>query len=299
MDGNQEVEEDIFNSTATESTRGNIKENRLAEWLLLFLLRLQAKHYLPDATVSALLKFLYTFFCVMGGFSNVALDIARVWPQNVYAMRKALGCSDSFQVFVVCPACHKTYKFEDCVTVCGSKKDSKRCKYVQYPNHPRTSGRAPCNTPLLRSVALQNGKTLLYPFKSYCYRSLIVSLQSLLLRPGFLDACQQWRNQTTDLDKLSDLYGGKIWKEFLNYGGEPFLALPTGIAFMLNIDWFQPYTHTVYSVGVIYLVIMNLPRTVRFKRQNVIVVGIIGPTEPDHDELNNYLEPLVTELSGS
>ena len=76
----------------------------------------------------------------------------------------------------------------------------------------------------------------------------------------------------------------------------PFLALPTGIAFMLNIDWFQPYTHTVYSVGV---VIMNLPRTVRFKRQNVIVVGIIGPTEPDHDELNNYLEPLVTELSGS
>ena len=43
---------------------------------------------------------------------------------------------------------------------------------------------------------------------------------------------------------------------------------------------------------------MNLPRTVRFKRQNVIIVGIIpGPTEPRHDELNNCLEPLVTELS--
>ena len=43
---------------------------------------------------------------------------------------------------------------------------------------------------------------------------------------------------------------------------------------------------------------MNLPQTVRFKRQNVIIVGIIpGPTEPHHDELNNYLEPLVTELS--
>ena len=138
---------------------------------------------------------------------------------------------------------------------------SKRCKFVQYPNHPQTSGRVPCNAPLLCSVALQNGKTLLYPFKSYCYRSLIVSLPSLLLRPGFLDVCQQWWNQTTDLDKLSDLYGGKIWKEFLNYSGEPFLALPTGIGFMLNIDWFPPYTHKVYSVGVIYLVIMNLLRT--------------------------------------
>ena len=72
MDGNQEVEEDIFNSTATESTSGNLKQNRLAEWLNLFLLCLQAKHYLPDATVSALLKFLYTFFCVICGFSNVA-----------------------------------------------------------------------------------------------------------------------------------------------------------------------------------------------------------------------------------
>ena len=112
MDGNQEIEEDIFNSTATESTSSNIKQNRLAEWLLLFLLRLQAKHYLPDTTISAFLKFLYTFFCVTGGFSNVALDIARVWPQNVYAMRKALRCNDSFQVFVVCPACHKTYKLK-------------------------------------------------------------------------------------------------------------------------------------------------------------------------------------------
>ena len=63
----------------------------------------------------------------MSGFSNVALDNARVWSQNVYTMRKALGCSHSFQAFVVCPACHKTYKIEDCVTVCGSKQDSKRC----------------------------------------------------------------------------------------------------------------------------------------------------------------------------
>ena len=151
------------------------------------------------------------------------------------------------------PSMSQDIQIEDCVTVCGSKQDSKRCISVQYPNHPHASGQAPCNAPLLCSVALQNGKTLLYPFKSYCYRSIIVSLQSLLLRPGFLDACQQWRNQTTDQDKLSDLYGGKIWKEFLNYDGEPFFALPTGIAFMLNIDWFQPYTQFIHFVLFIWL----------------------------------------------
>ena len=65
---------------------------------------------------------------------------------------------------------------------------------------------------------------------------------------------------------------------------------------MINIDWFQPYTHTVSSVGVIYLVVMNLPRTLRFKLENIILVGIIpGPSDPEHD-INSFLDPLVNEL---
>ena len=44
-----------------------------------------------------------------------------------------------------------------------------------------------------------------------------------------------------------------------------------------------------------YLTIMNLPRSVRFKRENVILIAIIpGPNEP-HD-INTYIEPLVNEF---
>ena len=65
---------------------------------------------------------------------------------------------------------------------------------------------------------------------------------------------------------------------------------------MINIDWFQPYTHTVSSVGVIYLVVMNLPRTLRFKLENIILVGIIpSPSDPEHD-INSFLDPVVNEL---
>ena len=65
---------------------------------------------------------------------------------------------------------------------------------------------------------------------------------------------------------------------------------------MLNIDWFQPYIHTASSVGVIYLAIMNLPRHLRYKRKNLILIGIIpGPSEPAHD-INTILQPLVAEL---
>jgi len=43
---------------------------------------------------------------------------------------------------------------------------------------------------------------------------------------------------------------------------------------MLNVDFFQPYKHVHISYGAIYLTIMNLPRSERFKQQNVLIVGM-------------------------
>ena len=64
----------------------------------------------------------------------------------------------------------------------------------------------------------------------------------------------------------------------------------------LNVDWFQPFTRTQYSVGAIYLTIQNLPRSQRYKEENVILVGIIpGPSEPSLT-INSYLAPLIQEL---
>ena len=58
--------------------------------------------------------------------------------------------------------------------------------------------------------------------------------------------------------------------------GQPFLSGPYyGLGLMVNVDWFQPYKHTTCSVGAIYLTIMNLPRSIRFKRENVILIGVL------------------------
>ena len=83
---------------------------------------------------------------------------------------------------------------------------------------------------------------------------------------------------------LSDVYDGKLWKEFENVNGEPFLRDNLALGFTLNIDWFQPYKLTTSSVGVIFLSIMNLPLSIRYKRGNIILIGLIpGPSEPTHD----------------
>lgn len=93
---------------------------------------------------------------------------------------------------------------------------------------------------------------------------------------------------------LKSVYDGAIWKEFL-----PTLLTSFALGLMLNIDWFQPYTHTMCSVGVIYFSIMNLPRHIRSKRENIILVGIIpGPEEPKHDIFATCCPRLVVILEG-
>lgn len=115
------------------------------------------------------------------------------------------------------------------------------------------------------------------------------------MRPGFYEKCQMWRNRDNH-DELKDIYDGSIWSDFQHYLGTPFLSLPYSFAFALNVDWFQPYQHTTFSVGVIYLTVLNFPRQIRYKRENAILIGIIpGPHEPKLN-INSYLRPLVYEL---
>ena len=63
----------------------------------------------------------------------------------------------------------------------------------------------------------------------------------------------------------------------------------------MNIDWFQPYESTQYSIGIVYLSVFNLPREIRNKIGNIIVCSVIpGPHEPSN--MNSILEPMVEEL---
>ena len=52
------------------------------------------------------------------------------------------------------------------------------------------------------------------------------------------------------------------------------------LGLMLNVDWFQPYNGTIHSTGAIYAAICNLPHDIRFKRENMLFIGILpGPNE--------------------
>lgn len=93
------------------------------------------------------------------------------------------------------------------------------------------------------------------------------------------------------------MYDGQVWKDFLTVNGKDFLNVPRSLAFAVNVDWFQPYTgRSDVSVGVIYLVLLNLPREERFKWEIVILVGVIPDMETTPKSINPFVKPLVDEM---
>ena len=269
--------------------------------LLCLLVTLLAKwssfYKLPDSSLNSFLKVLCFFFHLLAKLFSPLAELAKLFPSSVYILNKLCGSeSDNFQKFVVCPCCNSIYILENCFETIGMQKVPKKCSYIAYPNHPQHARRKPCGAALLAEVTLSNGVRRYYPKKVFCYLSLINSLRALLQRNGVLQSLQHWQHRTIPDGVLGDVYDGRVWKEFLNVGGQPFLANTNNLALMLNADWFNPYKHSPYSVGVIYLVVLNLPRSERYKVENLLLVGIIpGPSEPSLN-LNSYLAPLVEEL---
>ena len=123
-------------------------------------------------------------------------------------------------------------------------------------------------------------------------------MSEVFRKHDYLEQCELMRTREIPDGLLCDIYDGAVWNSFINYKGRPFFSEPHHLGLMLNCDWFQPYNQTQYSVGVLYLTMLNVPRHLRFKPENVIITGIIpGPKEPSQHEMNSYLRPLVKELN--
>lgn len=282
-----------FNSSCIETVSSSSRT--LSLWILHFLMFLQTSFRLSDIVMAHMLHFFSALFVVLGRFSQVGNEIAQCLPTSIYKARLLQNCP-KFSRYVVCKKCHSIYNFADCIDGLSFCRRSKRCSYRRFPHHPYRSMREPCGALLLKTVQLANNCVHFYPNLTYCYLGLETSLQVLLEKPKFFTDCELWRSRKVSDGEMKDVYDARIWNEFLHYNGEPFLLEEGNLAFILNLDFFQPYKHVQYSLGAIYMSVLNLPRGIRYKQENTILVGLIpGPHEPEHD-LNTFLEPLLQDL---
>ena len=266
---------------------------------LFFLFMFQTLFRLSDTALDVLLKFMKMFFkTLQHQFSAFPKTFTDVIPDNIKSARNTLGNSrDRFDRYVCCPGCDSLYRMSDCVLKkSNGTLESAECTFIRFPLHPQRCHRKPCAVRLMKEIKHASGRKSFYPKRVYCYRSVIDSLQELLLRPSFAEQCELWRSQQNDSGVYRDIFDARIWKEFLTFDGVPFLSVPGNYAFQINVDWFNPYKHTQHSEGAIYLSVLNLPCRERYLQENIILAGVIpGPKEPSL-VMNSFLQPIIDEL---
>jgi hypothetical protein len=104
--------------------------------------------------------------------------------------------------------------------------------------------------------------------------------------------------------RLEDIWDGTILQDFLGPDGLPFMQKPPEegrLVFGLNMDGFHPHgsreAGKKTTICGIYLVCFNLPPEIRFKMENIFLLGIVpGPHEPSTHEVNHLLRLLVDNL---
>lgn len=269
-----------------------MKFSDLFRWLLILIFTWQIAHNISANAAAGMLQFISNAFSSIEVIvSPVAIGLS-AFPASLYLAYKYLKIdSDNFTRHVLCPKCHSLYGYHEVLKANPDGSLSvKRCSYV--PHHPQQRRRLACGTPIVKPINLSSGSRRLYALHCYVTKSLTSALERILMRKGMHSKLEAWRKRSIPTGYYADVFDGRVWKSFM----DKLLDKKRSLGFIINADWFQPFKHCTDSIGALYLVIMNLPRKERYKRHNVILVGLIPSLQTEPSSLNAFLSPLVNEL---
>ncbi|GBC24892.2 uncharacterized protein LOC114575947 [Rhizophagus irregularis DAOM 181602=DAOM 197198] len=247
-----------FNDLELDHEYFDMNINFNDSWILLWIFKYQARFRVPDVAIESLIKF----------FRMVLLNTDRTRFENFstsfYMAKKLLGINKRNRTCVVCSECNILYKISEILP--GNPQNETntgfQCTYVEFPNHPMRNKRQICGTELTNKVP---------------------QLTVMYQRPGFEESLQKWTNRRNEPGLYTDIYD----RDTADFN----------LGIMINLDLFQPFNSSAYSSGVIYGVICNLPRDIRFKQENMLYLGLLpGPEEVKLHKINHFLSPIVDEL---
>ncbi|QRV85925.1 Transposase family tnp2 [Ceratobasidium sp. AG-Ba] len=240
--------------------------------------------------------------------------------QTIGTAEARLGVSTSHIIttFALCPLCKRRY-----TSAYIARADDSSCLNEE------------CEGVLFTVRDLASGSRRRVPNLTYPYASPVAWLKHMLNLPGMSELIQTWRNNADNDWELSEPISSEEWMQNLdpnrpigdisegwgwrstlaglerrynpqvgiaadeNVLDRPirFVSLPFGLSLTMNTDWFQATKEGNYSVGACYLVLNNIPRHLRFLRENIALCIVYpGPKEPSDYALEQMLEPLVNDL---
>ncbi len=226
----------------------------------------------------------------IGGASDVDVNsrISDI-PSKVASIIGSLDVEPDSIGYVCCPKCFACYPMETYPTKCSNQ---------EAPDAPV------CDRTLRQYT--DSTKKRSYAARRYMYHDINQWMARLLCRPGMEEHLDRdvFQNEAAPGEKR-DIWDGLILPNFKFKDGERFVSKqPAGEAryvFGLNMDGFNPFGNkqagSKGSCGAMYMVCLNLPPHLRYRVENIFLVGVIpGPHHPSLVQINHLLRPLVDDL---
>ena len=225
-------------------------------WIILWIFQFQQRYKLSNVAIDSLFKFLSLFL------STVDANKFKSFPSSLHMAKKKLGIPTGIGIvqYGACNKCHKLYDINEML----NKTEIPSCSFLNYPNHSMEKFRQKCNNPLIKKIDSSIDNPIFRPIMTFPLVNIRQLLTLFFGHKDFEMSCRKWAERKNETEALFDIYDGVIWKEFKDDNDELFFKkeyADTHIGLMLNMDWFQPFINSQYSVGAIYAVICNLPRT--------------------------------------
>lgn len=208
-------------------------------------------------------------------------------------------------VYAACPKCYFTYKPS---YVHGSVLPV----YPIFCTNKRHPDSAVCATRLVHEHTVKED-IIQTPIKPFVYHSVLDFVGALFSRGDFEEqidnSCDEaferaGKGPDRETDEIDDVLQGDFLRSFQGPFPERLFTDRRGegrLTFSMNVDFFNVNGNRaggpVTSCGIISMACLNLSPKVRYKFENLHIVGIIpGPREPDLETINNFLRPLIDDM---
>jgi len=213
----------------------------------------------------------------------------RGFPRDPRTVLKALKLKPDVQSFACCRKCFALYASDE--------------EIPNFCSFKETTTSKPCREPLF-CVKRVGDRTQNVLVREYFHQTLNIWLGKLLCRPGVEELLDRDVFAENFGDPQADIFSGDVLRHFSASDGSTFLPsrLSEGrYIFGLSVDAFNPFLNKQAgkktSTTAVYMVLLNLPPSVRYKVENMYLAGVVpGPREPSLTQINHLLRPLVNEL---
>ncbi|KLO08882.1 hypothetical protein SCHPADRAFT_834775 [Schizopora paradoxa] len=234
-----------------------------------------------------------TIFTVLG-VALTSLGIAIEFPtinvpRDVRTAYKRHFSEPKIKRTMCCPKCFHIFD-------CPVNQIPLKCRFRKSPQSFE------CGASLWRTQRTRKGKKKV-PACLYTTQSFKAWLRFFLSRKVIDDALQKTFDKQVNApvgigSQMNDVHDSPAWRDL--YGNS---QSPYNLVFGIYIDWFLIFKMKIAvgkkaSCGVISLYCLNLPPHLRYRPENLFIMGITpAPTAPDHFTLDHLLKPVLDEVA--